>query len=65
MPHIPSWWLLFWHASPNRFLKTKRRDEERRERKENEGRGERGEREKRRQQTASLNGPCAVGAFEL
>jgi hypothetical protein len=38
-------------ASPNRFLKTKRR-EERRERKEKEERGERGEREKRRQKTA-------------
>ena len=35
-------------ASPNRFLKTKQREEERRERKEKEGRGERGEREKLR-----------------
>ena len=52
-------------ASPNRFFKTKRREEERRERKEKEGRGERGEREKRRQQTASLNGPSAARAYEL
>ena len=52
-------------ASPNRFLKTKRREEERRERKEKEGRGERGEREKRRQQTAPLNGPSAARAYEL
>ena len=55
-------------ASPNRVLETKRREEETGERertKERQGRGERGEREKRRQQTALLNGPSAVRAYEL
>jgi hypothetical protein len=56
-------------ASPNRFLKTKRREErgeEREKRKRRKGR-ERGEREKRRQQTAPppLNGPSAARAYEL
>ena len=52
-------------TSPNRFLKTKRGEEDRGERKEKEGRAERGEREKRRQQTATLNGPSAACAYEL
>ena len=54
-------------AFPNRFLKTKRREEERgeREKKKREGRRERGEREKRRQQTAPLNGPSAARTYEL
>jgi hypothetical protein len=53
-------------ASPNRFLKTKRREERGEEReKYKEGRGERGEREKRRQQTAPLNGPSAARAYGL
>jgi hypothetical protein len=49
-------------ASPNRVLKTKRREAEKRERKEKEGRGARGEREKRRQQTAPHHGPSVVRA---
>ena len=50
------------NAFPNRFLKTKRREEERGDR---EGKGERGEREKRRQQTATLDGLRAARAYEL
>jgi hypothetical protein len=52
-------------ASLNRFLKTKRREEERGERKEKEGRGERGEREKRRQQTAPPEWLQGLGRFFL
>jgi hypothetical protein len=53
-------------ASSNRFLKTKRREEERREkREEKEGTRERGEKEKKRQQAAPLNGPSAARAYEL
>jgi hypothetical protein len=40
MPPIPSGCAFLARASPNRFFKTKRIEEERRERKEKEGRGE-------------------------